>query len=109
MELLNEIIEKAHEAQDLLEAECHQDASFVIATMEELLIQLPAGVEDWAHALKEEFRLFTEVRQWMGRDHRLAIEKIEQAVMSFEAINREARLRHISPELPEDIAPGLPA
>lgn len=106
MELLNEIIDKAHEVQDLLEAECHQDASFAIATMEELLIQMPAGVEDWAHALRDEFRLFTEARQWMGRDHRLAIEKIEQAVASFEAINREAQARHTSPEMPEDVSAG---
>ncbi|MFN3168800.1 MAG: hypothetical protein ACE37H_17230 [Phycisphaeraceae bacterium] len=109
MELLNEIIEKAHEAQALLEAECHQDASFAIAAMEELLIQMPAGVEDWAHALRDEFRLLTEARQWMGRDPRLAIAKIEQAVTSFEAINREASARHTSPELPEDVAAGQPA
>lgn len=104
MELLTEIIEKAHEVQDLLEAECHQEASFTIAMMEEMLIQLPAGVEDWAHSLREEFGLFTEARQWMSRDHRLAIEKIEQAVERFEAINRECQAQQTAPELPEDVA-----
>lgn len=104
MELLNEIIEKAQEAKEHLEAECHQQASFALATVEEMLVQLPAGVEDWAHALRDEFRLFTEAREWMGRDHLLAIEKIEQAVASFEAINRETQVRHTAPELPEDLS-----
>jgi hypothetical protein len=64
---------------------------FAIATIVERLIQLPAGVEDWAHALRGELRLFAEARRWMGRDHRLAIETIEQAVMGSETINLEAR------------------
>lgn len=104
MELLNEIIEKAREAIDLIEAECHHQASFELGLIEQLMMQLPAGVEDWAQALRDEFRLFTEAREWMDRDHLLAIEKIEQAVASFEAIKREARDRHIAPELPEDIS-----
>lgn len=103
MELLNEIIDKAHEVHDLLEAQCYQEASFAIATMEELLVQLPAGVEDWAHALRDEFRLFTEAREWMRRDPHLALDKIEEAVASFEAINREAQVRHVAPELPADV------
>lgn len=103
MELLNEVIEKAREVADLLEAECHQEASFAIATIEELLTQLPAGVEDWAHALHDEFRLFSEARQWMGRDHCLAIQKIEEAIEGFEAINLEAAERGTAPELPEDL------
>ena len=103
MELLNEIIDKAREAQALLEAECHLDASLTIAEMEGLLVQLPAGVEDWAHALRDEFCLFTEARQRMGRDPHGAIEKIREAVERFEAINGQALALHTAPELPGDV------
>lgn len=56
--------------------------------IEEKMMQLSAEIDDWAHAMRDDFRLFTEAREWMGRDHLLAIEKIEQAIVSFEAINQ---------------------
>ncbi len=103
MELIKEIIDRGREVQDLLEAQCHHEASFAIATIEEMLMQLPAGVEDWAHALQDEFRLLGEAKQWMVRDHFLAIQKIEQAIAGFERVNRQASEHEVAPELPEDV------
>jgi len=103
MELLKEIIEKAYEVHDLLETECRQEASYAIMALEEMLMELPAGVEDWADLLREEFSLFAQAREWMSRDPLLAIEKIEEAIERLERISQEASARDIAPEFPEDV------
>ena len=66
--------------------------------------QVPAGVEDWADAMRDEIQLLSEARQWMVRDHALAIEKINLLIERFEAIDLACAEHHTAPEMPEDVS-----
>ena len=104
MVLLKQIIEKAREIRDQIEMGCHYETVFSIDEIEGMLMQVPAGVEDWADAMRDEAQLLSEARQWMVRDHLLAIEKINLLIERFEAIDRACAEHHTAPEMPEDVS-----
>lgn len=97
MKLLQQIIEKANGIRGLIETGCSHEVIYTISEIEVLLMQVLAGIEDRADAVRDETRLLSESRQWMGRDHMLAMEQIDQLIECFEAIGRECAACRTAP------------